>query len=53
MPNLVDSAQRAILADLVTKVIPVRVGHGRYRAWIRWTPLGQALRRLADAVTAA
>jgi DNA invertase Pin-like site-specific DNA recombinase len=39
-------AQRNILADLVERVVPERVGYGKYEARIAWTPLGKALRKL-------
>jgi DNA invertase Pin-like site-specific DNA recombinase len=39
-------AQRNILADLVERVVPERVGYGKYEARIEWTPLGKALRKL-------
>ena len=42
-------AQRNILADLVERVVPERVGYGKYAARIEWTPLGKALRQLRDA----
>ena len=42
-------AQRNILADLVERVVPERVGYGKYEARIEWTPLGKALRRLSEA----
>jgi hypothetical protein len=43
-------AQRNILADLVERVVPERVGYGKYEARIEWTPLGRALRQLCDAL---
>jgi len=47
------TAQRDVLALLVEQVLPERIGRGQYRAAIRWTPLGQALRRLTGATSAA
>jgi site-specific DNA recombinase len=38
-------AQRNILADLIERVVPERVGYGKYEVHIEWTPLGRALRR--------
>jgi site-specific DNA recombinase len=46
-------AQRNVLALLIERVVPERVGRGRYRATISWTPLGEALRQLTDATSAA
>jgi hypothetical protein len=43
-------AQRNILADLVERVVPERVGYGKYEARIEWTPLGRALRQLCEAL---
>ena len=45
--------RRDILAALVEQVVPVRVSRGKYEAQINWTPLGQALRQLRDALAAA
>jgi site-specific DNA recombinase len=39
-------AQRAVLAALIVRVVPVRVRHGEYRVDIDWTPLGLALQRV-------
>jgi hypothetical protein len=38
------AAQREVLAALIERVVPVRVGRGKYGAAIAWTPLGEALR---------
>jgi hypothetical protein len=38
------AAQREVLAALIERVVPVRVGRGRYSAEITWTPLGEGLR---------
>jgi DNA invertase Pin-like site-specific DNA recombinase len=46
-------ARREVLAELVERVIPVRVARGRYDITITWTALGEALRALATAGTAA
>ena len=43
-------AQRNVLADLVERVIPERVGYGKYEARIEWTPLGKALRQLREVL---
>jgi len=43
-------AQRNILADLIERVIPERVGYGKYEARIEWTPLGRALWQLSEAL---
>jgi hypothetical protein len=40
-------AQRELLGQLVERVTPERVGWGRYRPLIEWTPLGAALVDLA------
>ena len=41
-------SQREALVALIERVEPVRVGYGKYEARIQWTPLGDALRGLAD-----
>jgi hypothetical protein len=41
-------AQRNILGDLIERVVPERVGYGKYEAQIECTPLGKALRRLCN-----
>lgn len=41
---------RALLAELVSKVEPVRIVRGRYRARIAWTERGRALRKVARAL---
>jgi len=46
-------AQRDVLALLVERIVPQRVGWGLYKAQIDWTPLGQALAQIRDASTAA
>jgi hypothetical protein len=43
-------AQRNILADLIERVVPERVGYGKYEVHIGWTPLGRALRRLRKPI---
>jgi hypothetical protein len=40
--------QREVLAELVASVMPVRISHGKYRAEIAWTPLGEALEATAQ-----
>jgi hypothetical protein len=42
-----------VLALLIERVVPERVGRGRYRATITWTSLGDALRQLTDATATA
>ena len=44
--------QRDVLALLIGRVVPERVGRGQYRAAITWTPFGQALRRLTEGTSA-
>ena len=43
-------AQRDVLSALLDFAVPVRVGYGRYRAEIHWTPDGSALLQVAVAV---
>ena len=43
-------AQRAVLGDLIERVVPERIGYGKYEARIEWTPLGKALRQLSEAL---
>jgi DNA invertase Pin-like site-specific DNA recombinase len=43
-------AQRNILADLIERVVPERVGYGKYETRIEWTPLGKALRRFRKPI---
>jgi hypothetical protein len=43
-------AQRAVLGDLIERVVPERVGYGKYEARIEWTPLGRALRQLSEVL---
>lgn len=38
------------LARFITKVVPHREGRGQYRVEIAWTPLGEAIQRLAAAL---
>jgi hypothetical protein len=38
------AARREVLAALIERVVPERVGRGRYRVEVRWTPLGEGLR---------
>ena len=47
------AARRDVLALLVERVTPTRVGRGTYEAQIIWTSLGQALRQLNADVAAA
>jgi hypothetical protein len=37
------AAQREVLTTLIERVVPARVGHGRYEVAIVWTPLGKGL----------
>jgi hypothetical protein len=46
------AAQREVLAALIERVVPVRVGRGKYTAEIVWTPLGDGLRVVPVAPTA-
>ena len=46
------TAQRDILALLIERIVPERVGRAQYRSAITWTPLGSALRQLTDATAA-
>jgi hypothetical protein len=47
------AAQRDVLALLIGRVVPERVGRGQYRAVITRTPLGVALGQLTEATAAA
>ncbi|MDF3015445.1 MAG: hypothetical protein K0R44_670, partial [Thermomicrobiales bacterium] len=47
------AAQREVLAALIERVMPRRIGRGRYEVEIVWTPLGEGLREALDPVTAA
>jgi hypothetical protein len=47
------AAQRDMLALLVERVVPTRVGRGEYQAQIFWTPLGGALGQLKNDTAAA
>ena len=38
------AAQREVLAVLIERVVPVRIGRGTYDVEIEWTPLGAGLR---------
>jgi hypothetical protein len=38
------AAQRDVLAALIDRVVPVRVGRGQYSVEVSWTPLGEGLR---------
>jgi hypothetical protein len=39
---------RDVLALLIDRITPVRVGHAKYHVRVTWTPLGESLRRLAE-----
>ena len=41
------------MAALIERVMPRRIGRGRYEVEIVWTPLGEGLREALDPVTAA
>ena len=45
------AARRDVLALIVETITPERVGWGKYEAKIVWTPLGEALSRLAEGGT--
>jgi site-specific DNA recombinase len=45
------AAQREVVAALVDRVVPVRVGHGTYQVETTWTPLGDALRAVRAAAS--
>jgi hypothetical protein len=38
------AAQREVLAALIERVVPTRVGRGTYKVEVSWTPLGEGLR---------
>jgi hypothetical protein len=42
--------RRAVLAEVIERVEAVRITRGRYRARIKWTERGRALRRVARAL---
>jgi len=46
-------ASRRVLAELVERIDPVKVGHGHYEVRITWTPVGEALGRIAQSTGAA
>ncbi|MBI3968348.1 MAG: recombinase family protein [Chloroflexi bacterium] len=39
--------QRRVLAEVIERITPVRLGWGRYTAEVHWTPLGSALWQVA------
>jgi len=41
------AARREVLAALIDRVVPVRVGRGQYDVEVSWTPLGEGLRAVA------
>lgn len=47
------AAQREVLAVLIERVVPMRVGRGVYRVEVHWTPVGEALRMACRPVTVA
>ena len=42
-------AQRDVLAPIVDRIVPRRVGWGKYEADVAWSPLGESLHALAQA----
>jgi site-specific DNA recombinase len=44
--------RRDILAQLILRVVPTRQARGRYTVEVAWTPLGEALGHMADAIDA-
>ena len=38
-----------VLAELVERIVPVKVGHGRDNVRITWTPVGEALGRILQS----
>jgi hypothetical protein len=46
-------AQREVVAQVAESVEPVRIGRGVYEARLTWTPLGEFLGRLRDALAQA
>lgn len=40
--------QREVLAVLIERVVPIRLGRAKYTADITWTPFGDALHRLTE-----
>jgi hypothetical protein len=43
------AVQREVLAAMIERVVPVRVGRGNYDVEVFWTPLGEGLRGVALA----
>jgi hypothetical protein len=41
-------ARRTLLAALVERIVPRRTGWRKYEAEITWTPIGEALAKLAE-----
>jgi hypothetical protein len=37
----------------VERIAPVKIGHGRYEVHITWTPVGEALGRIAESMGTA
>jgi hypothetical protein len=48
MPRGDIAAQREVLAALIERGVPVRVGRGVCRVDATWTPLGEALQAAVD-----
>ena len=47
------AAKREVLGLLIDRIVPARIGYGKYDVQITWTPLGESVRKLAEAVAAA
>jgi hypothetical protein len=45
------AAQREVVAALIDRVVPVRVGRGQYGVEVSWTPLGEGLRAIVLSST--
>jgi DNA invertase Pin-like site-specific DNA recombinase len=45
------AAQREVLATLIDRVQPVRIGHGQYGVEVFWTPLSEGLRSVVLSST--
>jgi hypothetical protein len=45
------AAQREVLAALIERVVPLRIGRGQYEVEVSWTPLGEGLRAVCAATS--
>src|SRR5215213_1765760 len=45
------AAQREVLAALIVRVVPARIGRGKYSVEIVWTPVGEGLRAVVLSST--